>query len=285
MSLKLGECAVCFEDIKIGGTLKCGHVLDYECLKCSLLVLPETCPVCRQRDDQPPVKLFFDEGLGPDDESGGNDINVRKDGQGEMETQFRSNIFRTMQESLAEAQSMLGQALAQLSKEQDEKEKVSKKYRVLKDQLAKNMACDSARRKTAEIPLCSIPGSEFWKAVTDLTEERGRTHAVHVEIPSNRPRLGKRPSQPMDSSGSEVSVRASTSGSNSAAGSSNPRRRSLMPSRAPTSSLLPPSSSNHHRSSGGAEGSRNRQASSERRPVVVIDVDSGSPRKRRRQSS
>src|SRR5258708_7715237 len=146
MSLKLGECAICFEDIKVGGSLRCGmcqiclfsvfdpelflhlgHVLDYDCLKHSLSTQPNTCPICRQCDRRPPVRLYFDKGLdqcasttsGSHVETPTASEDTQGEGAAEKKTRFRSKIFQNMQNSLTEMQVMLDQVLAQLSQEQE----------------------------------------------------------------------------------------------------------------------------------------------------------------------
>ena len=176
MPVKLGECAICFEGIRVGGTLKCGmrqicfhsvfirelsftlgHVLDYECLKRSLSTQPNTCPICRQCDRRSPVRLYFDKGLGVDaSTTSGSYVDsstASEDAQGK--TRFRSKIVQNMQDALNETQAMLDQVLTQLSQEQEEKQKLFKKYRVAKDRLAE----DSIRDSMAIVPNLHLNGT------------------------------------------------------------------------------------------------------------------------------
>ncbi|KAF9505035.1 hypothetical protein BS47DRAFT_1386076 [Hydnum rufescens UP504] len=64
MSEGVAFCTICFEAVLNegnGGCLKCGHVLHLDCLNLALKSGTDgrRCPICRQRSNQPPIRLFF----------------------------------------------------------------------------------------------------------------------------------------------------------------------------------------------------------------------------------
>jgi len=310
--LNLGECAICFEGIKVGGTLKCGHVIDYDCLQRSLSTQPNTCPICRQWDRRPPVKLYFDRGLGvgasgPHGETPAASEDAQSEGAEEKRTLFRSRILDNIQASLTETQVMLDQVLAQLTQEQEEKQRLLKRYRFVKERLAEY----TNRHSLAFVPDLNtgVSGDERRKTrVSSVGHREGSSTRRDQDVSSSTLKTRERKRQSLvDDSGHSSKWRPHHhEAPDVTAGPSGSRHRPATPPPNPTPSreeplfrrssyTVPtrqmdgnPSPTNYSacpRPHRGTERGRNYQSHSQQRAVVIIDADPAPSRKRARHST